>query len=93
MPEPTPPKPIALSDGALLFLMRLTEHLHPHDRSAFLKTLAHELRGQELGDGLVFRVARETLRRFFKPPKIEGPDLISPERLARQKAAAPILED
>ena len=57
---PTPPRPISLSDEAMLFVMRITEPLHPHDRSAFLKTLAHRLRHEpELGDGVIFRVAKE----------------------------------
>jgi hypothetical protein len=69
--------------------------LHPHDRSAFLKTLAHELRREpELGDCVIFRVAREVLRSgFFKPPKIDHPTPMTPARLAKQQAAVSILED
>jgi hypothetical protein len=87
---PTPPRPVSLSDEAMLFVMRVTEPLHPNDRSAFLKTLATRLRGEaELGDGVIFRVAREVLRSgFFKPPKIDRP---TPKMLQRE--AAPILED
>jgi hypothetical protein len=39
-------------------------------RIAFIEAVAHALRGQELGDGVVFRVCREVLRNstLFDPP-------------------------
>jgi hypothetical protein len=57
------PKPINLSDEQLSHVTRLAEPLAPHDRSAFLAALAQLLRHepQPLGDGVVFRSARELL--------------------------------
>ena len=88
--DPTLPKPISLSDEALSFLMRIVEPLHPHDRSAFLKTLAHRLHGEEIGDGTIYRVARDVLRSgFFKPPKVS----IDPAPKMLRRDAAPIFDD
>ena len=57
------PKPINLSDEQLSHVTRLAEPLAPHDRSAFLAALAQLLRHepQPLGDGVVFRSARQLL--------------------------------
>jgi hypothetical protein len=55
--------PISLSDEQLSVITRLAEPLAPHDRSAFLAALAQLLRHEPrpLGDGAVFRSARELL--------------------------------
>jgi hypothetical protein len=57
------PKPISLSDEQFSHVMRLCEPLAPPDRSAFLAALVVLLRSepQPLGDGAVFRAARQLL--------------------------------
>jgi hypothetical protein len=48
--------------------MRLSEPLPPADRSRFLADVAQELgRFDQVGDGLVSRVAREVQRGYFQP--------------------------
>jgi hypothetical protein len=50
-------------------VMRACEVLQPVDRDAFLRALAHRLRGEEIGDGTVGRAIRELLHGgFFRPP-------------------------
>jgi hypothetical protein len=53
--------PISLSDEQLNVITPLAEPLAPPDRSAFLASLANLLRHepQPLGDGVVFRSARQ----------------------------------
>jgi hypothetical protein len=54
--------PIALSD-VQLHEVQAAAQMVPHDlRRAFLERLALELRGRDLGDGLVHRVAYEIAR-------------------------------
>ena len=54
--------PIALTDSELYEVMQAAR-LVPFDlRQAFLEQLAIELRGKNLGDGLVHRVAYEVAR-------------------------------
>jgi hypothetical protein len=75
MPATLPsPAPIRLTDSQLDELMRLSAPLQPHCRDAFLRILAHELRGRaDVGDGELFRTAREVIRanRLFDAPDIE----------------------
>ena len=54
--------PIALSDSQLRELMQ-TAQLVPLDlRNVFIERVAARLRGQDLGDGLVHRIAYEVAR-------------------------------
>ena len=54
--------PIALSDVQLREVMQ-AEHLVPlHLRQTYLEKVAAELRGKDLGDGLVHRVAYDVAR-------------------------------
>jgi len=72
MLAPPSPRPIKLTDNQLSDLMRLSEPLHPRCRDAFLRILAHELRGQhDIGDGL-HRLALNVIRanRLFDPPEL-----------------------
>jgi hypothetical protein len=62
-------KPIHLSDSQFEQILRAAAPLSPEDRSPFLADVAAALRGQELGDGAVFRVIRETQERYFRPPE------------------------
>jgi hypothetical protein len=92
MPAPTPPNPIALSDEALSFIMRITEPLNPNDRSGFLRALANRLRHEpELAEGVIYRVARETLRDFWRAPALDHAQaMLTPAKLRRQREAAPL---
>jgi hypothetical protein len=73
------PKPISLSDSQLDAVMRACAVLPPHDRSAFLSALAHQLRGEEIGDGAVFRAIRELLHsRFFQAPQVTSLHQVPP---------------
>ena len=51
---------------SLDIVRRAAEPLHPHDRRAFLQTVAELLNGHEIGDGVVARAAREAQRRFMR---------------------------
>jgi len=54
--------PIRLTDTQLRELMQASETV-PHDlRPAFLQRVAAELRGKDLGDGIVWRVAHSIVR-------------------------------
>ena len=62
-------KPIHLSNSQFEQILRAAAPLSPEDRSPFLADVAAALRGQELGDGAVFRVIREMQERYFRPPE------------------------
>jgi hypothetical protein len=64
------PRPVSLSDSQMDAVMLATAPMEPHQRSAFLASLAHLLRGEpEIGDGLLHRRIRELLRQgFWTPP-------------------------
>ena len=61
-------RPLRLTDDQLSALWRAAEPLHVQDRGAFLQAVAEALRGQELGDGAVFRAIREAQRKFYDAP-------------------------
>jgi hypothetical protein len=54
--------PIALSDSQLRELMQAAQLVPLDLRNVFLARVAARLRGQDLGDGLVHRVAYEVAR-------------------------------
>jgi hypothetical protein len=54
--------PIALSDSQLRELMQAAQLVPLDLRNVFLERVAARLRGQDLGDGLVHRVAYEVAR-------------------------------
>ena len=64
--------PLALSDSQLDAVMRAASVLNIYDRDEFLRAVAHELAGRELGDGIVGRVCAELQKRFWRPPEIDG---------------------
>jgi hypothetical protein len=69
--DPPVSTPIRLSDDQLAELMRLAQPLAPPCRDAFLRILAHELRGKpDVGDGELHRIASDVIRanRLFDPP-------------------------
>jgi hypothetical protein len=68
------PQALALTDQQLDLVHRLAWPLSPPDRSRFLEALAQALQDQELGDGVVYRIAIQTQRRFWSPPELgRGP--------------------
>jgi len=64
--------PLALSDSQLETVMRAAGVLNIYDRDEFLRAVAHELAGRELGDGIVGRVCAELQKRFWRPLEIDG---------------------
>jgi hypothetical protein len=87
------PEPISLSDDQLVAVMRACAPLQPIDRDPFLRALAHRLRGQEIGDGRLYRAIKELLAGgYFKPPtKSTNPaPMSSPAAMRRQREAVAI---
>jgi hypothetical protein len=57
---PLPSRPLGLTDDQRGAIMRLAAPLQPQCRDAFLRILAHKLRGKrDVGDGELHRVARD----------------------------------
>jgi hypothetical protein len=63
-------RPIALSDEQLDIIRRAAEPLNPHDRGAYLQTVAKLLNGHDIGDGIVARCAREAQQRYLRTPDL-----------------------
>jgi hypothetical protein len=66
-------QPLKLTDEQMDAVLRAAEPLHPVDRSPFLEALAAQLRGRDLGDGMVGRAIRDVQRKFFRPEPTEHP--------------------
>jgi hypothetical protein len=66
---------IRLTDDQLSIIQRAAEPLNPHDRGAYLETVAELLNGHELGDGVVARAAKEAQRRFWRGAELGGDDI------------------
>jgi hypothetical protein len=66
------PKSDALTDDQLAQIMRHAGVLHRGLRRAFVERVAYELRGQVVGDGVVFRACAKVLREsgMFDPPEL-----------------------
>jgi hypothetical protein len=60
--------PIRLTDSELDAMMAAARPLAVERRDAFLQAVAAELRGCEIGPGLVHRVIAQVQREFFHPP-------------------------
>jgi hypothetical protein len=90
----TAPNPISLSDDQLSAVMRAAAAILPADRDPFLRALAHRLRGEPIGDGVVYRAIRELMQGgFFKAPRLEGAqEMLTSRKLRRQREAAPLEE-
>ena len=70
---PSQPQPLSLTDDQMAAVMRAARALQLPDRDPFLRALAHRLRGEVIGDGLLHRVMKELLRPgggFFHPPSV-----------------------
>ena len=60
---------LKLSDSELDALYTAARPIAPHLRDEFLQAVADALGTErEIGPGVVFRVLRDTQRRFFDPP-------------------------
>jgi len=58
-----------LSDSQVEILLSAARPLPPTSHAAFLEEATEALAScPELGDGVVYRVARETQRRYWDPP-------------------------
>jgi hypothetical protein len=90
MSQPTPPNPISLTDDQLSTVMRATEPLDPHRRSAFLSALAQMLRSepQPIGDGALGRAIRQLQHEFHDPLSVAAGPLQAKSR--RRTVGAPI---
>jgi hypothetical protein len=62
--------PIRLSDDELDSVLAAARPIAIERRDAFLQQVAAELRGREIGPGLVARICRELQRQFFAPPDL-----------------------
>jgi hypothetical protein len=61
-------RPIRLTDDELDAVMSAAQPIAIERRDAFLQAVAAELRGREVGPGLVHRVVAQVQREFFDPP-------------------------
>jgi hypothetical protein len=59
---------LKLSDSQLATIHRIAAPLALADRDDFMRDVAEALSGQELGDGLVARVAAVMQARYLRPP-------------------------
>jgi hypothetical protein len=71
--SPTPNGPLALTDDQLAAVMRAAQPLAVGDRDKFLQDVAAALRGQELGDGAVYRTIAQVQRKYYDPPIMSAP--------------------
>jgi hypothetical protein len=60
--------PIRLTDDELDAVMAAARPISVDRRDAFLRAVAAELRGREVGPGLVHRICAEVQREHFDPP-------------------------
>jgi hypothetical protein len=71
MSDRRPSSPIRLTDSELDAVMAAARPIAVHRRDEFLQEVASELqRCGEIGPGVVFKICRETQRRFFDPPNL-----------------------
>jgi len=62
-------QPLKLSDDEMTPLYRAAAPIAPHLRDEFLQAVADALGAErEIGPGVVFRVLRDTQRKYFDPP-------------------------
>jgi len=72
-PAPMSNGPLRLTDDQLTAVLRAAEPLAIGDRGAFLQDVAAALKGQELGDGTVYRTIAQVQRRYYDPPILSAP--------------------
>jgi hypothetical protein len=77
-----PPALLSLSDRELEIVMAQARPLAPAARSEFLAAIALRVAGRgEVGEGLLSRICRELLPRYFEPP-----DTAAVARWGRERA-------
>lgn len=62
--------PISLSEPQSLAVTNAAAALCPADRDLFYQAVAHQLTGQEIGDGAVHRAVATAFQAFWKPPEL-----------------------
>jgi hypothetical protein len=71
-PHPAPPmsnaQPIALTDEQMELVLSGSRPIPAARRVEFLIAVAETLRGQPIGNGVVYRAVCEVQRRYFSPP-------------------------
>jgi hypothetical protein len=71
-------RPIPLSDDEMDAVYRACAPIAPDRRSGFLRALAAELQGREIGPGTVHRAIVAVQRAYFDPPlEVEGGKRVS----------------
>jgi hypothetical protein len=81
--------PIALTDNQLSMIMRHAEPLPAADRSKYLHRVASLLHGQEIGDGVVARAARQAQGELFRAPILPSNTGV-PRHERKQRRAVPV---
>jgi hypothetical protein len=77
------PTPISLTDDQMTALFDAATPLAPHDRSAFLRSVAAYFSGREtVGDGELHRAIAELQRDYFKAPSFN--ENRAPQQLAKK---------
>jgi hypothetical protein len=74
---PTRPRPLRLTDEQMSAILRGATAMHPHDRGAYLQTVASLLAGCEIGDGSVARAVAAAQRHHRRPPDLSGNNHVS----------------
>ena len=64
----TPLLALPFTDFQIDAILAAAEPLDPDQRAAFLEMVAANLRGREIGDGLVARVCMKAQARFLRRP-------------------------
>jgi hypothetical protein len=81
------PPIVALTDEQLTMVLHAAAPLARDQRGPFLEALAVALQGnpEQLGDGALFRLIRETQRRFWDPPLQTGAGPSHTHRVAKAR--------
>jgi hypothetical protein len=67
------PTPTGFTDTQMEIILSMGLPLAPPARQAFVADVLRELGGvPEVGDGIVSRVCREILRRYWEPPALSS---------------------
>lgn len=62
------PPAILVSEGSYFQICAAVQWLSEPDRQPFLNTIAIELEGYEIGDGVVARALGRAFKAFYRPP-------------------------
>jgi hypothetical protein len=62
------PLAIPVSEGSYFQICAAVQWLCEPDREPFLQALVDELKGHEIGDGIVARAVRRAFKAFYRPP-------------------------